>query len=203
MHSERCQPCSAAERRAHLRNPSMPLLVTLRTRNSATATVQGLIPNFSKMPQECLSLRKRRWIHGASSTPTSWHRQLSGPPLQHSKMSLAWLCAPGAAIHKCGEMRSPQLSYLHLPAPHTIACAMLGCKGMIYPGVEDCLCTQAERCRLILAREESMPPVAAGEDGGPEPVPAELAQRVAAVEVQGNFMFDPVRSLCAVCCCRG
>ena len=48
---------------------------------------------------------------------------------------------------------------------------------------------------MILGREESLPRPPEAEDGAAA-VPSELAERVAAVELQGNFMFDPVRSLC-------
>ena len=60
---------------------------------------------------------------------------------------------------------------------------------------------QAERCRMILGREELVPRATVEEDGAAA-VPPELAERVAAIELQGNFMFDPVRSPCAACWCR-
>ncbi len=61
-------------------------------------------------------------------------------------------------------------------------------------------CAQAERCRMILGRDELIPPATAEEDSAAA-VPPEVAERVAAVELQGNFMFDPVRISCATCCC--
>lgn len=45
---------------------------------------------------------------------------------------------------------------------------------------------QAERCRLVVGREEALGALA----GGPAELGAELGG-VAAVEVKGNFMFDP------------
>ena len=50
---------------------------------------------------------------------------------------------------------------------------------------------------MILGRDDLIPRGNLDEDGAAA-VPPELAERVAAVELQGNFMFDPVRSLCAV-----
>ncbi len=49
---------------------------------------------------------------------------------------------------------------------------------------------------MILGREESLSPATAAEEDGAAIAP-ELAERVAAVELQGNFMFDPVRGRCA------
>ena len=47
---------------------------------------------------------------------------------------------------------------------------------------------------MILGREELVPRAIAEEDSAAA-VPPEVAERVAAVELQGNFMFDPVRNL--------
>ena len=53
---------------------------------------------------------------------------------------------------------------------------------------------------MILGREESLPPAPAEDEEGGATVPADIAERVAAVELQGNFMFDSVRGHCAACC---
>ena len=50
---------------------------------------------------------------------------------------------------------------------------------------------------MIVGRDELIPPATAEEDSAAAVSP-ELAERVAAVELQGNFMFDPVRSPCAL-----
>ena len=55
------------------------------------------------------------------------------------------------------------------------------------------LSVQAERCRMILRREELVPRAIAEEDSAAAGSP-EVADRVAAVELRGNFMFDPVRN---------
>lgn len=57
---------------------------------------------------------------------------------------------------------------------------------------------QAERCRMILGREESLPEVPSVEEVGP--MPEAVAEHCAAIEVKGNFMFDPVRCSTSASC---
>lgn len=107
--------------------------------------------------------------------------------------SQVWLTTPDSRL-------PPPLMYAPLHVPQTITNVALWARlPFTQSQHQDGLCAQAERCRLILGREESIPPVAAEDDGGAAPVPPEIAERVAAVELQGNFMFDPVRSPCAAC----
>lgn len=59
-----------------------------------------------------------------------------------------------------------------------------------FPTTPHYLNAQAERCRMILGREESLPEAPNMEDV--TPVDESIAEHCAAIECKGNFMFDPV-----------